>query len=360
MRLRTFCLSALGMAIGLSALSALAQNNDQGAARIVTYNLDEGTDYQEVLGAALYDPALLPAAVQLTIDNVRATNPTGRMAAIAAQLAATQPDLVGLQEATQWRTSETCADSVAPEFDLLQLLLSDLAALGQHYAAVAITREFDFTAVTSAGSCVRASNRDAILARTDLAPGQFQLSNIQAVNFQNVLTFNTAIGPIALLRGWASVDVFLRGQSFRFITTHLEDGTQGYPFNLFQQLEVSELLAGPASTSLPVIIAADFNATANNPSNPSYPAYQVLVTQFVDEWLAANPSDAGLTCCQAPLLGNTASSLSNRIDLVFGSSTFVTRGAQLLGATLMNIGNNVSWPSDHAGVFTKVKLPDGD
>ena len=181
MRLRTFCLSALGMAIGLSALSALAQNNDQGAARIVTYNLDEGTDYQEVLGPALYDPPLLPAAVQLTIDNVRATNPPGRMAAIASQLAATQPDLVGLQEATQWRTSETCADSVAPEFDLLQLLLSDLAALGQHYAAVAIIREFDFTAVTPAGSCVRASNRDAILARTDLTPGQFQLSNIQAV-----------------------------------------------------------------------------------------------------------------------------------------------------------------------------------
>ncbi len=360
MRLRKLCFLASGIAIGLSALTVLAQNNDQGAARIATYNLDEGTDYKEVLGAALYDPASLPAAVQLTINNVRASNPRGRMTAVAAQIAATQPDLVGLQEATQWRSSGTCADSVTPEFDLLQLLLSDLAALGQQYAAVAVTKEFDFTGLTPAGSCVRASNRDALLARTDLAPGQFQLSNVQAVNFQNVLTFNTAIGPIRLLRGWASVDVFLRGQAFRFITTHLEDGTQGYPFDLFQHLEVGELLAGPGSTSLPVIMAADFNATANDPSDASYPAYQLLVTRFVDEWLAANPSDAGLTCCQAPLLGNTASLLFKRIDLVFGTGTFVARGAQLLGATPINTGSNVFWPSDHAGVFARVKLPDSD
>jgi hypothetical protein len=106
-------------------------------------------------------------------------------------------------------------------------------------------------------------------------------------------------------------------------------------------------------------MAADFNIAANNPANPSYGAYQEIVTGgFVDEWPVTNPSDSAFTCCQAPLLSNVVTSLSNRIDLVFGSTAFVVRGAELVGATPTNIAPNVFWPSDHAGVFARLKLPD--
>jgi endonuclease/exonuclease/phosphatase family metal-dependent hydrolase len=354
------CVLTLGtVLLGAGASNAKSQNNDQGAAGVMTYNLDEGTDYNEVINALLNDPPQFPAAVQLTIDNVRATNPPARMAALAQQIAAKQPSLVGVQEATQWRTSGTCDDSVTPEFDLLQSLLSQLSALGKHYAAMAVTKEVDLMGPTPSGGCVRATNRDAILARTDLARGEFRVSNIQTANFQNVLSFDSALGLITITRGWASVDVLFRGQSFRFITTHLEDGESGPPLSIIQQLQAGELLEGPANTPLPVVMAADFNATANNPADPSYGAYlEIVAAGLVDEWPVANPSDTGFTCCQAPLLDNTVSSLSDRIDLVFGSSPFVVRGAALVGATSSEIAPNIFWASDHAGVFAKLKLPD--
>jgi hypothetical protein len=248
------CVLALGsVLLGAGASNARSQNNDQGAAPVMTYNLDEGTDYNEVINALLNDPSQFPAAVQLTIDNVRATNPPARMAALAVQIAAKQPDLVGVQEATQWRTSGTCDDSVTPEFDLLQSLLSQLSTLGKHYTAIAVTKEVDIMGPTPSGGCVRATNQDAVLARTDLARGEFRVSNIQTANFKNVLSFDTAIGPITITRGWASVDVLFRGQNFRFITTHLEDGESGPPLSIIQQLQAGELLQGPANTSLPLL-----------------------------------------------------------------------------------------------------------
>jgi endonuclease/exonuclease/phosphatase family metal-dependent hydrolase len=354
-----FLPALLILTICLSPSNALSENNDQGAVRIMTYNLNEGTDYQEALGALLFNPAQFPAAVQLTIDNVRATNPPARMAALALQIAGKQPELVGVQEATQWRTSGDCGNSIVPEFDLLQSLLDDLLKAGQHYRAIAVTTEFDFIGPTPSGGCVRATNRDAILAREDLAAGEFRLSNIQTANYHNALTFETVVGPVSIVRGWASVDVKFRGQDFRFITTHLEDGTGGFPFSAYQQLQVGELLQGLANTGLPVAIAADFNATANNPSSPSYGAYQLLVgSGLADEWLLAESSSPGLTCCQTPLLTNTTSALSDRIDLVFGSSSFVVRGAEVIGAAPSNVAPNVYWASDHAGVFAKLKIPD--
>lgn len=138
-------------------------------------------------------------------------------------------------------------------------------------------------------------------------------------------------------------------------------GENGPPLSVIQQLQAGELLQGPANTSLPVVMAADFNTTANNPADPSYRdgAYQEIVASgLVDEWPVANPSDPGFTCCQAPLLDNAVSTLSDRIDLVFGSSLFVVRGAELVGATASNIAPNLFWASDHAGVFAKLKLPD--
>src|SRR5260370_26654131 len=146
------CLPTMLIAVCVNSSSGFGkkddQDDDQGAARIMTYNVDEGTDYQEALGALLSNPASFPAAVQLTINNVRATNPPARMAAVAAEIAAKKPDLIGLQEATQWRTSGNCGDSVAPEFDLLQSVLDELSNLGQHYAAIAVTKEFDFIGTT--------------------------------------------------------------------------------------------------------------------------------------------------------------------------------------------------------------------
>jgi endonuclease/exonuclease/phosphatase family metal-dependent hydrolase len=72
------------------------------------------------------------------------------------------------------------------------------------------------------------------------------------------LTVPTVIGvPVSLPWAWASVDATLSGRSFRFATTHL-DPISGAA----QQLQLNEFLAGPGSTTLPIVWVGDFNSDA--------------------------------------------------------------------------------------------------
>jgi endonuclease/exonuclease/phosphatase family metal-dependent hydrolase len=326
--------------------SASPQNDDQGAARVMTYNLDEGTDYLEAIGALLGGNfANFQAAVQLTIDNVQATDPADRMATIARLIATNQPDLISVQEATQWRIG-ACKDSDAPAIDFLQLLLNSLSAQGQHYTPVVVVKEFDVSGVTPNFTCVRATNQDAIIAADKV-----QTSNVQSGHYQNQLTFSTFLGPVSVTRGWGSADVTVRGQSFHLVGTHLESFSTAV-----QIAQANELLQGPARSTLPVVLAADFNAVANNPNDPTYATYSEIVNAgFVDTWPVANPNDPGLTCCQDPLLLNPASSLSQRIDLIFSRGDSRVRWATLVGADPTDKTSSGLWPSDHAGVLSALK-----
>jgi hypothetical protein len=100
--------------------------------KVMTYNVDQGTDFAAIT-AVLTNPNAtatdFQAAVTQTINEVGSTNPAVRMHLIASEIAQSQPDLVGLQEAAVW-TFPT------GQLDLLQIILADLAVLGQHYAPV--------------------------------------------------------------------------------------------------------------------------------------------------------------------------------------------------------------------------------
>src|SRR6266536_837620 len=96
-----------------SALPAAAQiSQGEGDLRVMSYNIDEGTDYLEVTAATNSSQFL--AAVGQTITQVRATDPPQRMQAVADQIIAAAPTLVSLQEVDQWFTgsfdpvSHTC------------------------------------------------------------------------------------------------------------------------------------------------------------------------------------------------------------------------------------------------------------
>ena len=118
----TALLVVLAFAAGLSgsqpASAQLGQGN--GDLRVMTYNVDEGTDYIEVTQATNTTEFLI--GVGKTISQVRATKPPERMEALASQIIAASPALVSLQELDQWftgsldPTTRTCG-SVALEFD---------------------------------------------------------------------------------------------------------------------------------------------------------------------------------------------------------------------------------------------------
>jgi endonuclease/exonuclease/phosphatase family metal-dependent hydrolase len=340
-----FALSVL--AVGICPSLAMGDDGDHRSIQVVTYNLDEGTDYNEVIAALLSgDFKAFQQAVLLTINNVKATNPPDRMATIAQEIGDKGPDLVSVQEATQWRIAN-CKDSDSPAIDILQLLLNDLAAQGQNYNAVVTVKEFDVSGVTPDFTCIRATNQDAILARGDV-----QISNVQSGHYQNLLSFNTKLRKVTIVRGWGAVDVTVGNKSFRCVGTHLEGNSA--PIQIAQG---NELLQGPANTNIPVILAGDFNSVANNPNDPTYPTYREIVNAgLVDIWPVANPGDPGLTCCQDPLLLNVDSQLSQRIDLIFANGGLRVREAELIGDESDDKTSTGLWPSDHAGGVGKLKL----
>src|SRR5574338_332052 len=88
----------LGVAGGV-----VAQQGD--TLRIMSQNMDEGTGFQELIAAQT--PQEFVAAVTLTYQNILATKPTERAAAMAREIAKAHPDIVGLQEASMVRTGTT-------------------------------------------------------------------------------------------------------------------------------------------------------------------------------------------------------------------------------------------------------------
>ena len=71
---------------------------------------------------------------------------------------------------------------------------------------------------------------------------------------------------------------------------------------LIQEAQAKELLASAGATALPVIYAGDFNSSADDPSDPTFPTYKSLINSgLTDAWTVANPGDPGFTCCQSPI-----------------------------------------------------------
>jgi hypothetical protein len=87
-----------------------ADDQDDGTVRVMTQNLYQGTNFVEVLSATTF-PAFV-GAVTTTYNNILATNPVERAAAVASEIARERPDLVGLQEAAIVRKGTAPATTV--------------------------------------------------------------------------------------------------------------------------------------------------------------------------------------------------------------------------------------------------------
>jgi len=348
--LKTICkisvaLFLFSIFLSLPLLTQTRENSGKGTVKVMTYNANEGSDFAEVLSAQSLPDFL--AAVQITLNSVQASNPPLRMKAIAHQIAQAQPDLVGLQEVTTWRVGPG-PNPTTVVYDMLQELLDALNAQGQHYTAVAVVNQFQLQGpLPDFVNFVSATDTDVLLARSD--EGDLQLSNIQSSNFNTLLTFPTLIGPLTILRGWGSVDVTLHGQAFRFIVTHLENVVPQVPATLLvQEAQAGELIAGPANTSFPVIIAGDFNANAADPNDLTFATYQeMLQAGFQDAWATTHPQDPGLTW---QLVDSSAvDTATQRIDFIFSRGPVRALTSRRAGTDSHDRVGGV-WPSDHAGV----------
>jgi endonuclease/exonuclease/phosphatase family metal-dependent hydrolase len=300
-------------------------------------------------------------AVTTTRQNILATKPAVRAAAVAREIARELPDLVALQEAAILGSALVPFSPVAPptpvttvEVDQLALVLAELERLGHPYHAIAILPNLDAQAPSSLGPSVRITVRAAILVRSQPRSNDIRLSNTQVREFLDLSALPTPIGiSIPNLRGWASVDVKVNGRAFRFITTHLD---QSPSFNLLQINEV--LPTAVNSTTLPIVFVGDFNVVANIPSHPTFANYQTLLNAgLVDAWQQKRAPDPGLNCCQNPNVMNVTSNFTFRVDLVLLRGGIDVRDIHLVGNNQSDRVDGV-WPSDHAGVVATLRIPE--
>jgi endonuclease/exonuclease/phosphatase family metal-dependent hydrolase len=127
------------------------------------------------------------------------------------------------------------------------------------------------------------------------------------------------------------------------------------PFVAINQMQAEELIAGPADTTLPLIILGDLNSAPNGVPTNSYE--KLLDVGFFDSWAEVHPKLPGPTCCQDEDLLNATSALAFRIDHVLTSEGFRTLSAQVLGDETRDKTPSGLWPSNHAGVVAKLNLP---
>src|SRR5437870_2327217 len=164
----------LVLAVPALALAGADGRNDR-AVTVMTRNLYFGADLTPAITARTV-PELI-GAVSHIFGVVQASNIPARAEAIAAEVAAVGPDLVGVQEVVLWRSQ--CPSDFAPvpnavfvEFDYLQSLLDALTARGAAYEVVAVheTNDLEAPGFTTRGFCdVRFTDREVILARVDRA-----------------------------------------------------------------------------------------------------------------------------------------------------------------------------------------------
>src|SRR5262245_15419283 len=219
--------------------SAFAQEQAIGGKRdldVMTLNLYVGAVFDPLTTLDPSDPNYglkFLQSVATVYGQIIASNFPARAEAIAREIAVRGPDVIALQEVTQVRRQSpgdsiaggtTPATDIVEGADYLQVLLAALERHGARYAVAATSQELDVEVplVTGAGTFddVRLTDREVILIRTDLPPGYLMAANPQSGNYAAMLPL--PIG-ITVLRGWCSIDLQVRGRTFRVINTHLEE-----------------------------------------------------------------------------------------------------------------------------------------
>ncbi|KZZ68986.1 hypothetical protein A3765_17835, partial [Oleiphilus sp. HI0130] len=266
-------------------------------------------------------------------------------------------------------------------YDFLAILQANLQARGMDYEVAASVDNADIelpfvAGVTAQGPIlgdVRLQDRDVTLVRSGI-----QYSNEFSGNF----TYNGVVDingvQASFTRGYNMIDVNVKGAEYRFVNTHLEVGGSE-PFKSLQAVQMNELLTLVGATSnpnIPVIMVGDFNS---DPREEAFigqsgipgldglqlapPYLQALLGGYGDTWtMQKKIKGTGYTCCFDDAVSDETAELSSRIDHVF-----IKENGRPVGRSKSKVlGNSAAdmtdasdlYPSDHAGVYAKIRFID--
>ena len=353
------------------------------AITVMTRNIYLGADINRPVDAALdaqaagATPQQVVAALAVATDYTRGivdqTNFPARSKLLAREIAAAQPDLVGLQEVALWRsgplelTKVGVPNATTVDYDFLAILLADLRAAGTPYVAEVVGQRADVESpsfTTSMGSPrdVRLTMRDVILKRK---------GNTLAVTGQHdqLFTHNLEVDisgvTMDFSRGYQWVDVRAGKRDFRFVNSHFEAFSSDLALAQAMQV-VSEATAADRTTVFVCDCNSDplLDTVKAHDTQPHKAAYEFITGEdsgYTDQWLEWAPAEEGWTSGLSELVNDeTAAGFDHRIDMVFSHTT----DGEALDVDLGSItGNELTdrdpitglWPSDHAGVVLRLR-----
>lgn len=345
------------------------------ALSVMTWNVYVGADLTQLLGVE-YDWQV-PCAVNDVWEDVVATDFPARAVAIADQIEAYAPHVIGLNEVS---TFDFAVDD-SKDLVFLEVLEAELASRGLAYdvpvdpttSQPAVSTNFQVQLPIVFGECpaqpteaITYTEYDVILLRDDVS-----YTGANHDNFAQPLPLPLPGGvTLPKFSGWASVDIEHKDLPYRVFTTHIEPADTG-PCQtdaglLFIHTEqAGELMQELDNSPYPVILTGDLNSDASGCTTPTYPS--LISDGFVDAWTLGRPLGDGFTSNQADDLLNGASALWHRIDFVLYRDAFTTRTGQFQGSAHAElVGEEQAdrtpgglWPSDHAGVVADLRIEPG-
>jgi endonuclease/exonuclease/phosphatase family metal-dependent hydrolase len=315
---------------------------------VMSRNLYLGADI--ITAALASDRADLERRATELFGVVQQTNFPVRARAIAAEIRATRPDLIGLQEVALWRrtpqgVTNDRTDAKIVVYDFLALLQKQLKARGMSYRPAVVQHEADLEVPTSKGFDVRLTMRDVILVRTGKG-AKVRVRRTLKGHYRDVLTVPIPTGNVRSVRGWTAADVTIAGRPVRFVNTHLEAYGGDIRAN-----QAKQLLAGPLKSRMSqTILVGDLNSDTRDPAPDSLAIDAFLTAGFVDAFRTP-PATSG----QSEKLDNRVSTLKSYIDHIMSRPALKTIRTRVVGNKPSDRIRGL-WPSDHAGTVATLRL----
>jgi endonuclease/exonuclease/phosphatase family metal-dependent hydrolase len=340
---------------------------------VATYNLYLGADLNPLFGADDYLD-LIDRAGQVYAA-MEATDFTERAGAIAALIAKERPDVVGLQEVALWGTATgnimSPTTGFTTTYDFLALLLDELAGRGVPYEEVATNQNFSGTLpIALAGTpplfvgtrWAQFTDHDVILVRSGLPQRHLSVDggSVEEHIFDEQLVIPSGVDGVPdfeVPRGWSSVDVTVKGFTFRFFNTHFE--AFDWDVRNLQAVELAEVIE---ASPYPAVVVGDINSRPPYCTDYNTVAFQTLLnTGLLEVWPVVYPKGKrwclGHTSGQAADLLNAESRLDHRIDtIMFDPDALTAIRTEVIGDERRDRSTPSGfWPSDHAGSVATLK-----
>ncbi len=367
------CGAAAGTLIATALIAAplpaqAAKAKKGGELTVMTQNLYLGADLFPAIEAASQGTTAFLLAAAKVYQEAMASDFQTRAAAFARTVKEQEPDLIGLQEVTNWITTRNSEGPALQSQDFLKIVKKALKAEGLAYKVVGISDNASlgpFPYIDPASSCgepsgllpsgwpctISMKDRDVILVNTETKGLTYTKKSVKSGKFKAQQTYVIAGQTISFGRGWVYADMTYKGAKFRFANTHFEVGGESEAIQEKQGKEFVKLVQKGAGT---VVATGDFNTDAYGNYSPK--TYKILTkSYFTDSWKRKRDGK-GLSCCQSADLSNPVSENDTRIDLVLTHGKAKGKGSVNTNISLFRATPAPLWESDHAGVVARLKV----